>query len=42
MNIAEEMVKMIHSLRAFESYQRAIKVLDHLDNKVTNEVARLR
>ncbi len=41
-NIAEEMVEMIHSLRAFESYQRAIKVLEHLDNKVTNEVARLR
>ncbi len=41
-NIAEEMVQMIHSLRAFESYQRAIKVLDHLDNKVTNEVAKVR
>ena len=41
-NIAEEMVQMINCLRAFESYQRAIKILDHLDNKVTNEVARLR
>lgn len=41
-NIAQEMVQMIHSLRAFESYQRAIKVLDHLDNKATNEVAKVR
>ncbi len=41
-NIAQEMVEMIQSLRAFESYQRAIKVLDHLDNKVTNEVGRVR
>ncbi len=41
-NVAEEMVQMIHSLRAFESYQRALKTLDHLDNKATNEVARLR
>lgn len=41
-NIAEEMVQMIHTLRAFESYQRAIKVLDHIDDKVTNEVARVR
>jgi len=41
-NVAQEMVQMIHSLRAFESYQRAIKVLDHLDRKVTNEVAKVR
>lgn len=41
-NVAEEMVQMIHSLRAFESYQKAIKVLDRLDNKATNEVSRLK
>ncbi len=41
-NVAEEMVRMVHSLRAFESYQRAVKVLDHLDDKATNDVARLR
>jgi len=41
-NVAEEMVKMIHSIRAFESYQRALKTLDHMDNKATNEVAKLR
>ena len=41
-NIAEEMVQMIHSLRAFESYQKAIKVLDGINNKAINEVSRLR
>lgn len=41
-NIVEEMVKMIQSLRAFESYQRSIKVLDGIDNKAINEVGKLR
>ena len=41
-NVAEEMVNMIHSMRAFESYQKAIQVLDKLDNKATNEVSRVR
>jgi flagellar basal-body rod protein FlgF len=41
-NIAEEMIQMIHSLRAFESYQKAIKVLDEMDSKAVNEVSRLR
>jgi flagellar basal-body rod protein FlgG len=41
-NIVEEMVKMIQSLRAFESYQRSIKVLDSIDNKSINEVGKLR
>jgi len=41
-DVAEEMVSMIHSLRAFESYQKAIQVLDELNNRVINEVSRLR
>jgi flagellar basal-body rod protein FlgF len=41
-NVAEEMVNMIHSTRAFESYQKAIQTLDKLDNKAVNEVGRLR
>lgn len=41
-NVAEEMVNMIHSIRAFESYQKAIKMIDDLDNKAINQVGRLR
>jgi flagellar basal-body rod protein FlgF len=41
-NVAEEMVNMIHSMRAFESYQKAIKAVDELNNKVINEVGVLR
>jgi flagellar basal-body rod protein FlgF len=41
-NVAEEMVNMIHSMRAFESYQKAIKALDELNNKAINEVGVLR
>lgn len=41
-NAADEMVQMIHSLRAFESYQKAIKVLDGMNNKAINEVSKLR
>ena len=41
-NVAEEMIQMIHSLRAFESYQKAIKVLDGINNKAINEVGKLR
>lgn len=40
--VAEEMVNMIHSLRAFESYQKVIQVLDELNNRAINEVSRLR
>jgi flagellar basal-body rod protein FlgG len=40
--VAEEMVNMIHSLRAFESYQKVIQVLDELNNRVINEVSQLR
>ena len=39
---ADEMVQMIHCMRAFESYQKAIKVLDGIDNRSVNEVGRLR
>lgn len=41
-NVAEEMVNMIHCSRAFESYQKAIQVLDGVNNKAINEVGRLR
>jgi flagellar basal-body rod protein FlgG len=41
-NMVDEMVQMIHCMRAFESYQKAIQVLDGLDNRVVNEVSRLR
>jgi flagellar basal-body rod protein FlgF len=41
-NVAEEMVQMIHSLRAFESYQKSIKVLDECNDRAINQVGRLR
>jgi len=41
-NVSEEMVQMIHSLRAFESYQKIIQVLDGINNKAINQVGRLR
>lgn len=41
-NIAEEMVNMIHAMRAFESYQKAIRILDGVNNKAINDVSRLR
>jgi flagellar basal-body rod protein FlgG len=41
-NMVEEMVAMIHCIRAFESYQKAVQVLDGLDNRAVNEVSRLR
>lgn len=41
-NVAEEMVNMIHSMRAFESYQKAIKAIDELNDKAINQVGRLR
>lgn len=40
--IAEEMVSMIHCMRAFESYQKIIKVLDELNSRAVNEVGRVR
>ena len=41
-NVAEEIVQMIHSLRAFESYQKAIQVIDSINKMAINEVSRLR
>ena len=41
-NVAEEMINMIHSMRAFESYQKAIKSIDDLDNTAINQVGTLR
>jgi flagellar basal-body rod protein FlgF len=41
-NMVEEMVQMIHCLRAFESYQKSIQVLDGLNSRAVNEVSRLR
>lgn len=41
-NVAEEMVQMIHSLRAFESYQKSMQVLDSINSKAINEVGRLK
>jgi flagellar basal-body rod protein FlgG len=40
--VAEEMVSMIHCMRAFESYQKVIKVLDELNSRAINEVGRVR
>lgn len=41
-NVAEEMVKMIHCVRAFESYQKAIQIIDGMDSRTINEVGKLR
>lgn len=41
-NAAEEMINMIHSLRAFESYQKSMRVIDELNNRAINQVGRLR
>lgn len=41
-NVVEEMVNMVHSMRAFESYQKAIKAIDELNDKAINQVGRLR
>lgn len=41
-SIVSEMVTMIHSLRAFESYQKMIQTIDGLNQRAVNEVSRLR
>ena len=41
-NSAEEMVNMIHALRAFESYQKSMRVIDDLNDRAINQVGRLR
>jgi len=40
--VAEEMVSMIHCMRAFESYQKVIQILDDVDQRAINEVSRIR
>lgn len=39
-SVAQEMIQMIQSLRAFESYQKAVQVLDSINGKVINDVGR--
>ncbi len=41
-NVTQEMVQMIDCLRAFETYQKMIQVLDGVNKKAINEVGRLR
>jgi flagellar basal-body rod protein FlgF len=41
-NAAEEMVNMIHSTRAFESYMKSMRVIDDLNNQAINQVGKLR
>lgn len=40
-NVPSEMVDMIHALRAFESYQKAIKVMDGMNGTATNQVSQV-
>ena len=40
--VAEEMVSMIHCMRAFESYQKVIQILDDVNQRAINEVSRIR
>jgi len=39
--IAEEMVSMIHCMRAFESYQKVIRILDEVNQRAINDVSRI-
>ncbi len=41
-DIVEEMVSMVHCMRAFESYQKAVQVLDEVNQRAINEVSRIR
>lgn len=41
-NTAEEMINMIHSLRAFESFQKSMKTIDELNNMAINQVGSVR
>jgi flagellar basal-body rod protein FlgG len=40
--VAEEMVSMIHCMRAFESYQKVIRTLDEINQRAINDVSRIR
>lgn len=41
-NAAEEMINMINATRAFESYQKSMRVIDELNDRAINQVGRLR
>jgi flagellar basal-body rod protein FlgG len=41
-NAADEMINMIHALRAFETYQKSMRTIDDLNNQAINQVGRLR
>ncbi len=41
-SVTQEMVQMIDCLRAFETYQKSIQVLDGVNKKIVNEVSRVR
>ena len=41
-NISREMVNMIDCMRSFESYQKALRLLDGIDDRVINQVGRVR
>jgi flagellar basal-body rod protein FlgG len=41
-DVIQETVDMIECLRAYESYTKAMQTLDGIDNKVINDVAKLR
>jgi flagellar basal-body rod protein FlgF len=40
--IAEEMVSMIHCMRAFETYQKAVQIMDDINQRAINDVSRVR
>lgn len=39
--VTEEVIKMVETLRNFESYQKVLQIFDEADGKVINEVGRL-
>ena len=40
-NVVEEMVAMIESVRTFEAYQKLIQSIDEADNQSVNNIARV-
>jgi len=40
-NVTEEMIKMVETLRAFESAQKVIQSMDELNGKMVNDVGLL-
>ena len=41
-DVVEEMINMINATRAFESYQKSMRVIDELNDRAINQVGRLR